>query len=101
MSLRYDGPMEAVLGIFDLMIEYGQPMATPAGDRRRCWSGGDPGRRDVGMGRAALEVTAGPRVFLYGTLCHPPLLATVLQRAVELHPGNACADHAIFRRVWR
>jgi hypothetical protein len=28
MSLRYDGPMEAVVGIFDLMIENGQPLAT-------------------------------------------------------------------------
>jgi hypothetical protein len=28
MSLRYGGPMEAIIGIFDLMIEYGQLMAT-------------------------------------------------------------------------
>ncbi len=28
MSLRYDGPMEAVVGIFDLMIENGQPLGT-------------------------------------------------------------------------
>ena len=41
------------------------------------------------MGRAALEVTAGATVFLYGTLCHPPLLETVLQRQVELRAGNA------------
>ena len=26
MKMRYDGPVEAVLGIFDLMIEYGQLM---------------------------------------------------------------------------
>lgn len=30
MSLRYDGPMEAVVGIFDLMIENAQPLATVA-----------------------------------------------------------------------
>jgi hypothetical protein len=28
MSLRYGGPMEAIIGVFDLMIEYGQSMAT-------------------------------------------------------------------------
>ncbi len=50
------------------------------------------------MGRAALEVTAGATVFLYGTLCHPPLLETVLQRKVELHPATL-RDHAIFRRA--
>jgi hypothetical protein len=28
MNLRYGGPMEAIVGTFDLMIEYGQSMAT-------------------------------------------------------------------------
>ncbi len=28
MNLRYGGPMEAVVGVFDLMIEYVQPMAS-------------------------------------------------------------------------
>ncbi|MFC2969056.1 gamma-glutamylcyclotransferase [Acidimangrovimonas pyrenivorans] len=32
--------------------------------------------------------------FFYGTLCHPPLLETVLGRAVELHPARL-ADHAV------
>ncbi len=29
MKMRYDGPMEAVLAVFDLMIERGQLMLTP------------------------------------------------------------------------
>lgn len=28
MNLRYGGPMEAIVGTFDLLIEYGQSMAT-------------------------------------------------------------------------
>ncbi len=33
-------------------------------------------------------------VFVYGTLCHPPLLATVLGRAAEMRPARL-ADHAV------
>ena len=30
MKMMYDGPMEAVLGVFQLMIEYGRKMLVPA-----------------------------------------------------------------------
>ncbi len=49
------------------------------------------------MGRAALAVSFGATAFFYGTLCHPPLLATVLQRQVELRPATM-PDHVILRR---
>lgn len=46
------------------------------------------------MGRAALEVTSA---FVYGTLCHLPLLSTVLDRQVEIFPAHL-ENHAVFRK---
>jgi len=47
------------------------------------------------MGLAALALRR-MRVFLYGTLCHPPLLRAVLGRAADVRPA-LLADHAVFR----
>lgn len=46
------------------------------------------------MGVAALALTPGMREFLYGTLCHAPLLRAILGREVALRPARL-NDHAL------
>ena len=58
MNKLYDGPMEALVGIFDLMIENAAPMANTL-MIATLFVSGDRGRDDRGMGRAALAVSSG------------------------------------------
>lgn len=46
------------------------------------------------MGPSALGLDLGIRYFLYGTLCHPPLLARVIGREVEARPASL-PGHAV------
>lgn len=46
------------------------------------------------MGIAALALTRDMQVFLYGTLCHAPLLRAILGRAVALRPARL-SGHAL------